>query len=444
MKKGFLTSLLLFGIFFGAGNLIFPPQLGYQSGENFAPAILGFIITGVGIAVLTLVVGTMNKNGFVSEINNKIAPWFTIVYLVALYMSIGPFFAIPRTAAVSFNIGVAPIVNYSTLALRIFTLLYFIAALAISINKSKLLDRVGKVLTPIFASLILLLVILGSIKFSANMPATANATYSTNAFGGGFLEGYQTLDALAAVAFCIVALNTFRQLGFNSKKEYTTTIISVGIFTAIGFSVLYFGLGYLGNHFPIPAEVLSNPDVNIGSYILTESAREIFGSFGQLFLGVMVIVTCFTTTVGLIVSISDFFVSNIYGKIPYKVYAVVFSIIGFSIANIGLDKIISYSVPVLLLLYPITIMLLILIILNKFVPLSKTGMRLTILIAVIISAMTVFGGENINSMLQNIPLGKSGMPWLLPALGGVLISFILPDKQKGEKFDFEDFSKKTA
>ena len=123
---------------------------------------------------------------------------------------------------------------------------------------------------------------------------------------------YQTLDALAAVAFCIVALNTFRQLGFNSKKEYTTTIISVGIFTAIGFSVLYFGLGYLGNHFPIPAEVLSNPDVNIGSYILTESAREIFGSFGQLFLGVMVIVTCFTTTVGLIVSISDFFVSNIY------------------------------------------------------------------------------------------------------------------------------------
>ena len=386
----------------------------------------------------------MNKNGFVSEINNKIAPWFTIVYLVALYMSIGPFFAIPRTAAVSFNIGVAPIVNYSTLALRIFTLLYFIAALAISINKSKLLDRVGKVLTPIFASLILLLVILGSIKFSANMPATANATYSTNAFGGGFLEGYQTLDALAAVAFCIVALNTFRQLGFNSKKEYTTTIISVGIFTAIGFSVLYFGLGYLGNHFPIPAEVLSNPDVNIGSYILTESAREIFGSFGQLFLGVMVIVTCFTTTVGLIVSISDFFVSNIYGKIPYKVYAVVFSIIGFSIANIGLDKIISYSVPVLLLLYPITIMLLILIILNKFVPLSKTGMRLTILIAVIISAMTVFGGENINSMLQNIPLGKSGMPWLLPALGGVLISFILPDKQKGEKFDFEDFSKKTA
>ena len=444
MKKGFLTSLLLFGIFFGAGNLIFPPQLGYQSGENFAPAILGFIITGVGIAVLTLVVGTMNKNGFVSEINNKIAPWFTIVYLVALYMSIGPFFAIPRTAAVSFNIGVAPIVNYSTLALRIFTLLYFIAALAISINKSKLLDRVGKVLTPIFASLILLLVILGSIKFSANMPATANATYSTNAFGGGFLEGYQTLDALAAVAFCIVALNTFRQLGFNSKKEYTTTIISVGIFTAIGFSVLYFGLGYLGNHFPIPAEVLSNPDVNIGSYILTESAREIFGSFGQLFLGVMVIVTCFTTTVGLIVSISDFFVSNIYGKIPYKVYAVVFSIIGFSIANIGLDKIISYSVPVLLLLYPITIMLLILIILNKFVPLSKTGMRLTILIAVIISAMTVFGGENINIMLQNIPLGKSGMPWLLPALGGVLISFILPDKQKGEKFDFEDFSKKTA
>lgn len=439
MKKGFLTSLLLFGIFFGAGNLIFPPQLGYQSGANFSPAILGFIITGVGIAILTLVVGTMNKNGFVSEIDTKIAPWFTIVYLVALYMSIGPFFAIPRTAAVSFNVGVAPLVNYSTLALRIFTALYFIAAFAISINKSKLLDRVGKILTPIFASLILILVVLGSMKFAGNAPATATEAFQNHAFGAGFLEGYQTLDALAAVAFCIVALNTFRQLGFSSKKEYTTTIIAVGIFTAIGFSVLYFGLGFLGNHFPIPPEVVADPNVNIGSYILTESARSVFGNFGSIFLGVMVIVTCFTTTVGLIVSISDFFVNNIYSKISYKVYATVFSLIGFAIANAGLDKIISYSVPVLLLLYPITMMLVILIILNKFIKLSKTGMRLTILITVIVSAMTVFGGESTKAILNSIPLNSAGMPWLLPSLVGVIIAIILPDKQEGEKFDFEEF-----
>lgn len=439
MKKGFLTSLLLFGIFFGAGNLIFPPQLGYQSGANFSPAILGFIITGVGIAVLTLVVGTMNKNGFVSEIDTKIAPWFTIVYLVALYMSIGPFFAIPRTAAVSFNIGVAPLVNYSTVALRIFTVLYFVAALAISINKSKLLDRVGKVLTPIFASLILILVVLGSIKFAGNTPAETATAFQNQAFGAGFLEGYQTLDGLAAVAFCIVALNTFKQLGFSSKKEYTSTIIAVGIFTAIGFSVLYFGLGFLGNHFPIPAEVIADPNVNLGSYILTEATRQIFGNFGSIFLGVMVIVTCFTTTVGLIVSISDFFVNNIYNKISYKTYAIVFSLIGFVIANAGLNKIISYSVPVLLLLYPITMMLVIMIILNKFIKLSKTGMRLTIFITVVVSAMMVFGGESTKSILSLIPLNDAGMPWLLPSLIGVVISTILPDKQEGEKFDFEEF-----
>ena len=168
VKKGALTGLLLFGIFFGAGNLIFPPALGVLSGQNFWPAIFGFVVSGVGLAVLTLIIGTLNPKGYVYEISKKISPVFATVYLVALYLAIGPFFAIPRTATTAFSVGIEPLLNgfNASLALLIFTVLYFGAAYLISLNPSKILDSVGRILTPIFAISIVLLIILGLASFS--------------------------------------------------------------------------------------------------------------------------------------------------------------------------------------------------------------------------------------------------------------------------------------
>ena len=198
MKKGILTGILLFGIFFGAGNLIFPPALGVNSGENFWPAILGFVVSGVGIAIVTLIVGTLNPKGYGAELDEKISPLYSTTYLVLLYLSIGPLFAIPRTAATSFDIGVAPLVKGSSLPwLLIFTVIYFACAFILAINPSKILDRVGKILTPIFALLIVILVILGVSKFDATNPAAKTYATSSVAFGTGFIEGYNTLDALA-------------------------------------------------------------------------------------------------------------------------------------------------------------------------------------------------------------------------------------------------------
>ena len=178
MKKGLLTGLLLFGIFFGAGNLIFPPALGVNSGENFWPAILGFVVSGVGIAIVTLIVGTLNPKGYGAELDEKISSLYSTTYLVLLYLSIGPLFAIPRTAATSFDIGVAPLVKGSSLPwLLIFAVIYFACAFILAINPSKILDRVGKILTPIFALLIVILVILGVSKFDATN--TAVKTYAT-------------------------------------------------------------------------------------------------------------------------------------------------------------------------------------------------------------------------------------------------------------------------
>ena len=241
MKKGALTGLLLFGMFFGAGNLIFPPALGILSGEHFWPAILGFVVSGVGIAVIALIVGTLNPKGYVHEISRKISPLFATVYLVALYLAIGPFFAIPRTATTSFEVGIAPLLGDANLGpwLFVFTAFYFLAAYLIALNPSQILNSIGRILTPVFAILIVILVVLGVIKYGSTNPLPAADAYSAGqAFGTGFIEGYNTLDALASIAFSVVAVNTLKQLGFSSKKEYVSTIWSVGFVVALAFSAL--------------------------------------------------------------------------------------------------------------------------------------------------------------------------------------------------------------
>jgi len=439
-KKGALTGLLLFGIFFGAGNLIFPPTLGAQSGEQFLPAIAGFVFSGVGIAVLTLIIGTLNPKGYIYEISKKISPLFATIYLAALYLSIGPFFAIPRTATTSYAVGISPLLAEADkgLGLIVFTLIYFVAAYLIALNPSKILDRIGRILTPVFALLIIILVILGAFKYGANAPQTATEAYQISAFGAGFLEGYNTLDALASVAFSVIAVQTLKQLGFSSKKEYISTIWVVGIVVALGFSALYIGLGFLGNHFPVTEEAMKGGTP--GVYILSQATQEIFGSTAQLFLAAMVTVTCFTTTVGLIVSTAEFF-NGRFPQIGYKIYATVFTLIGFSIANLGLDAIIKYSVPVLVILYPITITIVMIVIVNKFVPLSKPGMQLTMALVTAIAVTSVLASSfeiaTLTNLINSLPFANASLPWLIPAIIGILLSLVLPNKQESEAFEME-------
>ena len=439
-KKGALTGLLLFGIFFGAGNLIFPPTLGAQSGEQFLPAIAGFVFSGVGIAVLTLIIGTLNPKGYIYEISKKISPLFATIYLAALYLSIGPFFAIPRTATTSYAVGISPLLAEADkgLGLIVFTLIYFVAAYLIALNPSKILDRIGRILTPVFALLIIILVILGAFKYGANAPQTATEAYQTSAFGAGFLEGYNTLDALASVAFSVIAVQTLKQLGFTSKKEYISTIWVVGIVVALGFSALYIGLGFLGNHFPVTEEAMKGGTP--GVYILSQATQEIFGSTAQLFLAAMVTVTCFTTTVGLIVSTAEFF-NGRFPQIGYKIYATVFTLIGFAIANLGLDAIIKYSVPVLVILYPITITIVMIVIVNKFVPLSKPGMQLTMGLVTAIAVTGVLASSfeitTLTNLINSLPFANASLPWLVPAIIGILLSLVLPNKQESETFEMD-------
>ena len=201
LKNGAQVGLLLFGMFFGAGNLIFPPSLGFQAGSSFTPAVLGFLLSGIGMPVIAVIMGTFNPGGFRAEMNHKISPLFSLVILTLMYLAIGPLMAIPRTAATSFSIGILPITGDGMLPLAIFTTLYFICAWWLSITPSKLLDRVGKVLTPIFAIMIVLLIIVGMVAYTTPSTAAPMGKYAASAFGNGFVEGYNTVDTLASFAF---------------------------------------------------------------------------------------------------------------------------------------------------------------------------------------------------------------------------------------------------
>ena len=328
--------------------------------------------------------------------------------------------------------------NMTGIGLIVFTTLYFVAAYLISLNPSKILDRIGRILTPVFAVLIIILVILGALKYGTTTPQQASQAYSASAFGQGFLEGYNTLDALASVAFSVIAVTTLNQLGFKNKKEYVSTIWVVGIVVALAFSAMYIGLAYLGNHFPVPAEIIAKG--NPGVYVLSQATQAIFGPTAQIFLAAMVTVTCFTTTAGLIVSTGEFF-HKTFSKVSYKVYATVFTLIGFAIANLGLNAIIQYSVPVLQILYPITIVIVLIVIVNKFLPLSKIGMQLTVAAVTLISFAGILGQQfhitKVSDMVNALPFARASLPWLVPALVGILLSLFLPNRLKSERFEME-------
>lgn len=438
-KKGMQVGLLLFGIFFGAGNLIFPPSLGFQAGEAFWPAIFGFIVTGVGIAILALIVGTLHPGGYRAEMNTKIAPWFSLIFLVAIYLSIGPFFAIPRTAATSFSVGIESYTGKSWLPLLIYTFAYFAAGWWIALNPSKLLSRVGKVLTPIFAIMIILLFVIGFFVYQDVSVPLGLGKYQAEPFGSGFIEGYNTLDALASFAFCIIAMNTIKQLGFSSKKEYLASVGAAGVVTAIGFSALYLGLAWLGNHFPVPASVYSDPAVNIGAYVLTMASHDLFGSFGQLFLAVMVVITCFTTAVGLIVSVAEFFALE-FPRFSYRAYATFFTLVSFILSNQGLNQVIKTSLPVLCLTYPIAMAIVLIIIVNKCIPLSKPGMQFTMFVNFTIATLDVlknfFGASWAAAIVNIFPFAQQGSAWLIPTVVCILLSMVLPNKIKADEHEF--------
>lgn len=421
-KNVFIVGFMLFAIFFGAGNLIFPPVLGLDSGSAFTPAIIGFVVTGVGLPLLSILVSINYKGGYEGALK-KIHPVISLLLLVAIYLTIGPFFAIPRTAATAFDMAVIPFIGETSVAsLLVFTVLYFGVTLWLSLNPSKMVDRIGAVLTPALLITIIALVVGMFLVLSGNAPIHTTTEFKVP-FVDGILAGYQTMDVLAAFAFAVVVINAIKSKSENLENHSLVKQATLAaIVAAVALGVIYIAIGWIGNNLNIDATMLAQVKAsgqNMGAYILNESATMVFGDLGRLLLGVMVTLACLSTSVGLVVATSQYF-NSIFPRISYEVYAVIFTLISFGLANQGLNAVIAKSIPVLLVLYPIAITAMFVLLLNLVMPLPRLAQGLALIFVTVVSISSVAGLE----FVANLPLKAYSMEWLPFAITGGVVGFI--------------------
>ncbi|PVX39187.1 LIVCS family branched-chain amino acid:cation transporter [Pasteurella langaaensis DSM 22999] len=418
-KNTFIVGFMLFAIFFGAGNLIFPPKLGFESHSEYFPATLGFIVTGVGLPLLGIIVSSFYPGGYTESLK-KIHPWFSVIFLSAIYLSVGPFVAIPRTAATSYELSLLPyLTNPSGVSLYIFSGIYFIAALWLALNPSKMVERVGSILTPVLLFALAALVIKSAMLLNHE---SAPLIPQEPVFFKGFVSGYLTMDALASIAYSVIVISAIQSKGV-SKQELPRQTLFAGIIAASALTLIYLSLSWLGSKIPLSAEtldMLQQKNLDLGTYILNALSLQAFGELGHIVLGIVVTLACLTTAIGLIVSVSEYFYS-LYHKISYKLYALFFTVLSFLIANQGLNTVLSKSIPVLLTLYPIAITVILLMGINLLVKVPLIAQRCAIFLVAIVSLSSTLELD----FTQLLPLKNYSMEWVPVALGGLLIGYLL-------------------
>ncbi|WHX61518.1 branched-chain amino acid transport system II carrier protein [Peribacillus frigoritolerans] len=417
-----VTGLMLFALFFGAGNLIFPAMLGQSAGTNLWSASLGFIITGVGLPFITILAFGFSGKNDVQSLASRAHPLFGIIFTVVLYLSLGPLFALPRTGSVSYEIGIKPFLSNDVgfLPLLIFTIIYFGVACLLSINPSKMLDIVGKILTPLLLIFIGILIVVAIINPMGEIQSPV-ADYSDNSFFKGFKEGYLTMDTLAGFAFGIIVINAIKDRGITSRKEVLGFCLKAGLIAATLLVIVYASITYVG-----ATSVEKLGQLGNGGDVLAQASNHFFGPAGAVLLGLIVIAACLTTSIGLITACATYF-NKILPAVSYKSFVVIFSVFSAAVANVGLTKLISITVPVLTALYPVAIVLIVLTFFHSLFK-GKSEVYLgSLLLTAIISVMDgiVASGIKLDAVsdlfTQYLPLYSVGVGWVIPAIiGGVL------------------------
>jgi branched-chain amino acid:cation transporter, LIVCS family len=423
-KDTFFVGLMLFSMFFGAGNLIFPPFLGMGAGTSFWSAIIGFILTGVGLPLLVLTAIALVKDG-VNTLGSRVHPLFGITFTVIVYLSIGPFFGIPRNANVAFEMGFKPFLGYvsinNSFLLLGFTVVFFALVYLLSLNPSKMVDYMGQIITPVLLVSIVVLCVTGFMKL--NHPLTApNKTYETASLFKGFIDGYQTMDALAALAFGIVILTTLKQKGVHERKQLTKYTVKTGFVAGTALALVYVAIGYLG------AKMGGYGTFDNGTSLLSAASTMLLGTGGKVLLGVIFTLACFTTCVGLTIACGEYF-SKVLPKLSYRFVVTTITLVSFLIANLGLNQIISISIPFLVMAYPLTIVLVTLSFFHRFYRGSRKvyvgAMLLTGLVS-LNDGLKSFGlsVHFVQTFMDALPLAAVGLGWVVPALVGGAVGLI--------------------
>ncbi|WP_342514923.1 branched-chain amino acid transport system II carrier protein [Sporosarcina sp. FSL K6-1522] len=420
-KELVFISFMLFSMFFGAGNLIFPAFLGRSAGIEMWLALGGFIVTAVGLPILGVI--AVGKAGSLHVLSTRVHPWFALLFPFLIYVSIGPGLAIPRAGTIAYEMGMNPflpdsLANHS-LMLLLYTIVFFAMVLWLSLSPSKLVDRFGKILTPLLLALIGIIFIKGIITPIGTFTAPTDV-YAGNSFFQGFIDGYLTMDALAALVYGIVVANTIRSKGLGDTSLIAKYTMLAGLGAGILLAIIYGILGYLG------ASSASIGVAENGAQTLTIVMSVLFGEIGTVLLGVLFTLACLCVSIGLIISCSQYF-SNTFPILAYKGWAVVLSVISLTVANLGLNQILAVSVPILGAIYPLAVVLIVLGLLNRYVNHSiyLSTVIFTGVFSLIETINHTFLGDVLDSVLGYFPLYQEGVGWVLPAIIGVIVGAIV-------------------
>ena len=429
LRQKILVAGTLFGMFFGAGNLIFPVHLGQMAGQNALPAIIGFIITAVGIPILGVAaIGITHSDGL-QTLSGKVGKGYGIFFTCLLYLTIGPLFAIPRCATVSFTTGITPLLGADSperLYLLLFSAVFFAFVLFFSLRPGKITVWIGKIINPLFlfffAVLMLAALLAPGAAVSAVEPVEA---YRSDAFFPALIEGYGTMDAIAGLAFGIVVIDVIRRMGVNNDDIIAEDVLSSGLLTGALMALIYVVSIVVGAQSRGLFELSEN-----GGIALTQIAGHYLGGVGLFILAFTITFACLKTSIGLVTACAETFSKMTNGKISYRSWAILFTVFSFAVSNIGLSAIIEYSIPMLMLIYPPAIALILLAFLGKFFAHDRTVYIATMIgtwAAAIFDCMKTLPAPvqaalhldaPIAFAAAHLPLFDKNLGWLLPAVIG--------------------------
>lgn len=407
LALGFMT----FALFVGAGNIIFPPMVGLQSGEHVWLAAIGFLITAVGLPVLT-VIALARVGGGVDTLSSPIGRHAGLLLATVCYLTVGPLFATPRTATVSFEVGVAPLIGEGAIPLFIYSLVYFALVIAVSLYPGRLLDNVGHYLAPLKIAALALLGI-AAVLWPAGTPIPAVEVYQNVPFSSGFVNGYLTMDTLGAMVFGIVIVNAARSRGVKDSGLLTRYTILAGLIAGVGLTLVYLSLFKLG-----AGSGVLTPNASNGAVILHAYVQHTFGEWGSLFLAILIFIACMVTAVGLTSACAEFFA--LYLPFSYRTLVFILGLFSMLVSNLGLSHLIHISIPVLTAIYPPCIVLVLLSFTLRWwnnVSHVIGSVMLVSLLFGILDAIKASGFQHLMPEWTNhLPLTAQDLAWLLPSL----------------------------
>ena len=430
-KKMLLISFMLFSLFFGAGNLIFPPFLGQNAGSQTLPAMIGFLVTAVVLPVLGVIV--VARFDGLDKLARNVGGKFSVIFTVLIYLSIGPGLGIPRAASVPFEMAVAPYLPAGTnltFWMIGYSLVFFLVALWLCLNPGKLVDRIGNFLTPSLLVLICFLFFSFLILGEKNVAAPQTA-YTEAAFFQGFSDGYQTMDTIAALNFGLVIATTLGAFGLTTKKDIIRHTVLAGLFAGTILAAVYAMLSYMGMNSSGTYAIQEN-----GAWTLRCIVYQLFAGPGAILLAAIFTLACLTTCVGLINSISQYF-SILFRRLTYRQWVFLIVAFSFLICNLGLNAILSISIPVLNAIYPISIVLILLGLSHGLWKSSRRVYPLTIGATGCVSVVYALDMAQVplgilGSLIRKLPLYSMGFGWVSIAAAALVLG-LLPDRKKGKE-----------